>query len=90
MFQNRYLAVIAYANGATIWHYRDLKIKSAEVNLNNFFNPINRLCAVGDKIIVVLNDTYMEVVVVKIHNQNVICRELTSLQYNLDESQEEE
>ena len=88
-FQNRSLSLIAYANGTTIWHYADRKCKLAEMDLDHFFDPIYALCAVGDKIMVSLNDAYTEVVIVKIHDGNVICKPLTTLEYPKDEPEEE-
>lgn len=88
MFQNKNLAVIAYANGATVWHYRDTKIKYSNINLNKFFNSIYRLCAVGDKIIINVNDVYAEAVIIRLKNGDVICRELSSIKYDLAKQEE--
>ena len=81
MFQNKNLAVIAYANGATIWHYRDTKIEFKDINLDTFFKPIYNLCAVGDKIIVVCKDLYFEVVIARLHHGDVICRILSQVEF---------
>lgn len=88
MFQNKNLAVIAYANGATVWHYRDTQIKYSNINLNKFFNSIYRLCAVGDKIIINVNDVYAEAVIIRLKNGDVICRELSSIKYDLAKQEE--
>ena len=81
MFQNKNLAVIAYANGATIWHYHDTKIEFKDINLDTFFKPIYNLCAVGDKIIIVCKDLYFEVVIARLYHGDVICRILSQVEF---------
>lgn len=80
-FQNKNLAVIAYANGATIWHYRDRKLEFKDINLDTFFNSIYNLCAVGDKINIVCKDLYFEAVVARLYHGNVICRILSQVEF---------
>lgn len=79
--QNKNLSVIAYANGATIWHYVDRKLEYSEIDLSNFFNSVFSLCAVGDKFMFNCKDAYFEAIVVKIQGEHVICQEILKLEY---------
>lgn len=81
MFANKYLSVIAYANGWTLWHYKDWHIKYEDFRLENFFDPIYNLTAVGDKICIGLQDYYLEAVVVKLDKKKVYCKEIMKIQY---------
>lgn len=55
-YKNKNMSVIAYANGFTLWqYYTDDKI--SEVEKENYFVAISKLCAVGDIIIVTAEDT---------------------------------
>lgn len=49
-FQNKNLAVIAYASGWTMWHYRGTETL-AEITKDGFFDKVFRLAATGDMII---------------------------------------
>lgn len=83
-FQNKYLAVIAYANGFTLWHYRDMKTKISEIN-DEYFGQIHNLCSSGDKIMLSLQDGYMEVIVSgiggKYPNKIVYLKTLTKIEF---------
>ena len=56
-FQNKNLSVIAYANGFTLWHYSSSDNTLAEIETDGYFNPIDKLCAVGDIIIINATNT---------------------------------
>jgi hypothetical protein len=56
-FKNRNMSVIAYANGFTLWHYSSSDNTLAEIETDGYFNPINKLCAVGDIIVINATDT---------------------------------
>lgn len=47
-FQNKNLAVIAYANGFTYWHYNAREEVIEDIDGKNFFGPIWTLAALGD------------------------------------------
>lgn len=87
-FQNKNLAVIAYANGATIWHYIDRKLESNDIDLEKFFKPIYNLCSVGDKIIVVCKDLYFEAIIVKLRNGNVICKSTNQVEFSITQEED--
>ena len=56
-FKNRDISVIAYANGFTLWHYSSSDNTLAEIETDGYFNPIDKLCAVGDIIVINATDT---------------------------------
>ena len=80
-FRNNNLSVIAFANGWTLWHYIDMKAKYEDLDLDVFFNPIHKLCGIGDKICIGLSDCYLEAVAVEVKNQNVRCKEILKVYY---------
>ena len=80
-FRNNNLSVIAFANGWTLWHYTDVRSKYEDLDLNTLFDPIHKLCGIGDKICIRLSDCYLEAVVVEVQNQNVRCKELLKVYY---------
>lgn len=51
-FKNRNLSVIAYANGFTLWHYRENYDAIEELEHEGYFSSIWTLCAVGDIFII--------------------------------------
>lgn len=51
-FKNRNLSVIAYANGFTLWHYRENYDAIEELEHESYFGSIWTLCAVGDIFII--------------------------------------
>ena len=83
-FQNNKLSVMAYANGFTLWHYKDTKLKRSEID-DNFFSRIYTLCGVGDKIMLNLQDGYYEVIIVEIsgtpNKMQVKLKEIVHLEY---------
>lgn len=80
MFANKNLSVIAYANGFTLWHYKDPSLSYEKVNPDNFFNQISTLCSVGDKFMVNTKDYYAEFIVVSLGNRSVKCKVLSKLE----------
>ena len=79
--KNKYLAVIAYANGYTLWNYRDMSIKLDDV-INNpeYFKELS-LTAVGDIIQVIANDGVAEVVVYKIEDRTCFIKTMCKVYY---------
>ena len=80
--KNKYLAVIAYANGYTLWNYRDMSIKLDDV-INNpeYFKELYNLTAVGDIIQVIANDGAAEVVVYKIEDRTCFIKTMCKVYY---------
>ena len=56
MFETRNLAVLAYANGFTLWHYKASADTQAEVAAHGFFDPGASLLADGDMLLVSASD----------------------------------
>jgi hypothetical protein len=56
-FKNKNMSVIAYANGFTLWHYSSSDNTLAEIETDGYFNPIDKLCDIGDIIIINATDT---------------------------------
>ena len=52
-FENRRMSVIAYADGWTMWLYKDMQEPTEEMMHKGFFNPVKDLMAVGDVIYLV-------------------------------------
>lgn len=79
MSKNNNLSVIAYVNGWTCWHYVDFNLELKDFSTDvGFFNFSKNLMNVGDKIVIVLKDSYVEQVITKIENgkvftKNIIC-----------------
>ena len=59
--QNKNLAVIACANGFTLWMYKDRSISIDEMEKEGFFDSIKHLMAIGDIIYLVAADTVKQV-----------------------------
>ena len=76
--QNKYLSVIAYANGWTMWLYNDYKLEYKDIS-ENFFGSIHNLTRTGDKILIVCKDKYFEVIVSEIKGDVVKFVTLTSV-----------
>lgn len=55
--QNKNLSVIAYANGWTLWMYRDMTKSIDEMEKVGFFDKVQDLMAIGDVIYIVAQDT---------------------------------
>lgn len=55
-FQNRKLAVISYANGFTLWHYKSKDDTLAVIKDNYFPVQVQSLMAVGDIMIINAKD----------------------------------
>ena len=54
MFKNRRnMSVIAYANGWTLWCYKDMQTPIEEMVHKGFFDTVKDLMAVGDVIYIV-------------------------------------
>lgn len=51
-FAVRDLSVLAYANGFTLWHYKNGKNSLSEVEEPNFFADASDMMAVGDMVMV--------------------------------------
>lgn len=82
MFKNKYLAVIAYANGYTMWNYRDMNVKLDDViNKQEYFKEIFNLAAVGDIIQVIANNGAAEVVVYKIAEKTCFIKPMCKVYY---------
>ena len=88
-FQNKNWSVIAYANGFTLWHYRDTHTNIEEVD-ESFFSSTSTLMNVGDKIMMCLKDGYAEFIVVGISGNypkmKVWLKELTKIIYDVSEA----
>ena len=54
-FQNKYLYVIAYANGFTLWHYAATET-IATISANGYFNSVKTLMNIGDIVIINASD----------------------------------
>ena len=55
-YKNKNMSVIAYANGFTLWqYYTDDKI--SDVEKEDYFAAISKLCAIGDIIIITAEGT---------------------------------
>lgn len=68
-FQNKNLAVIAYANGFTIWHYKTAD-QLSEL-LDGYFNPVSDLMNKNDMIILSTGDVNCIMFIKEIQNKNV-------------------
>lgn len=55
--QNKNLSVIAYANGWTLWMYRDYQLSIDDMEKEGFFNKVKDLMAIGDVFYLVAKDT---------------------------------
>lgn len=82
MFRNKDLAVIAYANGFTLWQYNAKEENMDDVLADNYFHGIWTLCACGDKILVSALDGYIELVIVKVADRFVGVKEVMRVAYN--------
>lgn len=51
-FAIRYLSVIAYAQGFTLWHYRAGTTPLARINEDGFFDAAADMVAAGDMVLV--------------------------------------
>lgn len=52
MFLNRNMSVIAYANGFTLWHYKSNEDSLEQITWAGYFQPIDKLAAIGDIVII--------------------------------------
>lgn len=59
--QNKNLSVIAYANGWTLWMYRDVSISIDDMMKEGFFDKVKDLMAVGDVFYLIAKDTVKHV-----------------------------
>ena len=59
--QNKNLSVIAYANGWTLWAYRDVSISIDDMMKEGFFDRVKDLMAVGDVFYLIAKDTVKHV-----------------------------
>jgi hypothetical protein len=50
-FQNKNLSVIAYANGFTLWHYKE-NATLANITASEYFNSVKTLMNTGDIILI--------------------------------------
>ena len=50
-FQNKNLSVIAYANGFTLWHYKE-NAALATITASGYFSSVNSLMNSGDIILI--------------------------------------
>ena len=75
MFQNKNLAVLAYAQNHTLWNYIT-EDPLHTVEQPGYFNEIKRLCYAGDKILVSTIFEYCEYVITSIEN-DVVIKQLT-------------
>ena len=75
MFQNKNLAVLAYAQKSTLWNYITPDPLHT-VEQPGYFNEIKRLCYAGDKILVLTHFEYCEYVITSIEN-DVVIKQLT-------------
>ena len=50
-FQNKNLSVIAYANGFTLWHYKENETL-ATITASGYFSSVNSLMNTGDIILI--------------------------------------
>lgn len=82
MFRNRDLAVIAYANGFTLWQYNAKEENMDDMFADNYFGAIYTLCACGDKILVCALDGYIELAIVKVSDRFVGVKEIMRVEYN--------
>ena len=56
MFQNRNLSVLAYANGFTLWHYKNNEDSLETIEKPGFFDKVKTLMYVGDIITINAKD----------------------------------
>lgn len=56
MFMNRNLSVIAYANGFTLWHYKNTVDDLNTILKTGYFDTVKCLCATGDIFIINAKD----------------------------------
>ena len=64
MFDDNNLSVLSYANGFTLWNYKDFHLKYQDFkNCPGFFDEIYLNMNKGDKILINLEDAYVEVIV---------------------------
>lgn len=82
MFRNPDLALIAYANGFSLWQYNAKEENMDDVLGDNYFGKIWTLCACGDKILVCALDGYIELVIVKVSDRFVGVKEVMRVAYN--------
>ena len=50
-FQNKNLSVIAYANGFTLWHYKE-NVTLATITASGYFSSLKNLMNTGDIILI--------------------------------------
>ena len=50
-FQNKNLSVIAYANGFTLWHYKE-NATLATITASGYFNSVKSLMNTGDIVLI--------------------------------------
>lgn len=64
MFDDNNLTVLSYANGFTLWNYKDFHLKYQDFkNCPDFFDPVYLYMNKGDKILINLEDAYVEAIV---------------------------
>ena len=85
MSKNNNLSVISYTNGWTLWHYVDFKLELKDFSTDvGFFNFCKNLMNTGDKIVIVLKDSYVEQVITKIENGKVFTKNITCTMFEED------
>ena len=78
---NKNMAVIAYANGWTMWEYTDTGKTIQEIMAPHFFDKIYHLCAVGDKIYLVCQDGCADATIVRIEHKHVDIKTYNIIKY---------
>lgn len=64
MFDDNNLVVLSYGNGFTLWNYKDFHLKYQDFkNCPGFFDKIYLNMNKGDKILINLEDAYVEALV---------------------------
>lgn len=74
-FINHNLSVIAYADGWTLWLYKNHQETTEDMQKENYFQRIKELCATGDIIYLVGKDTTKQMYIV-LEDGNITLREL--------------
>lgn len=85
MFENKNISVLTYADGRTIFQYKDRKLDYSKVDSKTFFNRLSKYCEVGDKICVAVKDFYAELIVVKVDGKSTICKELIKVSLEVED-----
>lgn len=81
-FRNKHLSVIAYANGWTMWNYKDPESNLESIlGDSNFFDPVSSLMSQGDIIYVIANDGVSQLFVAFIENRRCFTKVLSEAKY---------